>query len=301
MERTLPRLDQLKRFLFIINPIAGEQDKGKFKKLIEEESRTYGWEYEIFSTTGKEDPTEIQKVLDSLDPEVVFAVGGDGTVNMVAKLLAGSGKVMGIIPAGSGNGLAKDLKIPNNNMPAALETLLHGQVQEIDTLHANEHFFMHLADVGFNAHIVKLFNRSNSRGLTTYIKFVLKEFFKYPTHHFDIETDNGSFSGRAFMVTVANSNQFGSNLTINPEGNWSDGKFEIIIIKRFPKKQALMIFWRLLNKRIQFSPHCLIIKCTKAKVRCAKKRTLQYDGEIARKLKEVSFQIKHRNLRIITP
>ena len=297
----LPRLDQLNRFLFIINPIAGERDKGSFKKLIEEESRIYGWEYEIFSTTGKEDPAEIKKVLESLDPEVVFAVGGDGTVNMVAKILAGSKRILGIIPAGSGNGLAKDLKIPQNNMPAALETLLHGQVKEIDTLRANEHFFMHLADVGFNAHIVKLFNRSSSRGLSTYIRFVLKEFFKYPTHYYDIETDNGSFSGNAFMITVANSNQFGSNLTINPDGDWADGKFEIIIIRPFPKKQALMVFWRLMTKKIKFSPYCIILKCTRAKVRCAKRRTLQFDGEVAKKIKEVNFRIHHRNLRIITP
>lgn len=296
-----PRLNELKRFLFVINPIAGERNKEEYQEMIEYHANTYGWTYKIFLTTGKEDPQAVQKILDEYDPEVVFAVGGDGTVNMVAERLDGTHRVLGIIPAGSGNGLAKDLHIPHNNSEAAMDTLLHGQIKQIDTLRANDYFFMHLADIGFNAHIVKLFNRSKKRGLSNYMRFVVKEFFKYSTHSYEVETDNGNFSGEAFMVTVANSNQFGSNLTINPDGNWSDGKFEMIIIKPFPKKQALMVFWRLLTKKITFSPYCIVLKCTRARVRCQKKRSLQYDGEIAKKVKEVDFKIHHQNLKIIVP
>lgn len=301
MEGKIPRLDQLKRYLFIINPIAGAIDKGEFQQRIKEESETYEFEYKEYLTTGKEDRKEIQKLLDSYDPELVFAVGGDGTVNTVADLLAGSKRVLAIIPAGSGNGLAKDLHIPQNDLPAALEQLLHGKVEEIDTLRANNYFFMHLADIGFNAHIVKLFSKSKTRGLLTYIRFVVKEFFKYPMNYYEADTDNGHFQGNAFMITVANSNQYGSNLTINPDGNWSDGKFELIIIKRFPKKQAFALFFRLLTKKIKFSPHCIIIPCTQASIRCEKKKTLQYDGEIAGKVREVQFSITHKNLRILLP
>lgn len=297
----LPRLNTLKRYLFVINPIAGERSKDDFDTVIEEYSDQYKLEYKRFYTTGKNDPEQISLLLESFDPEVVVAVGGDGTVSMVAKILAGTKRVFAILPAGSGNGLSKDLQIPQNNASQAMDSLLHGYIVEMDTLRANEHFFLHLADVGFNAHIVKLFNRSSSRGLKTYIKFVLKEFFKYPTYHYEVETDNGNFTGNAFMITVANSNQFGSNLTINPDGKCTDGKFEVIIIKRFPKKQALMVFWHLLRKKIKFSPYCIILSCTRAKVRCAKKRTLQYDGEVSRKLREVNFSIQPKNLRIIIP
>lgn len=299
--KELPRLNELKRYLYVINPIAGERSKDDFDAVIQEYSEHYGLEYKLFHTTGQDDVQQIRALLSAYDPEVVMAVGGDGTVNMVARIIAGSKRILGILPAGSGNGLSKDLQIPQNNASLAMERLLHGHVSEMDTLYANQYFFMHLADIGFNAHIVKLFSRSNSRGLKTYIKFVLKEFFKYPTYHYEVETDNGNFSGNAFMITVANSNQFGSNLTINPDGNCSDGKFEVIIIKRFPKKQALAVFWRLLSKKIKFSPYCIILKCTRATVRCAKKRSLQYDGEIARKVREVNFKIKHQNLRIIIP
>lgn len=300
MENTL-RLDKVERYLFVINPIAGERNKEDFIKLIESERKVYGWSYKVYMTTGKNDSVLAKEVMESFDPEVVIAVGGDGTVNMVAEMISGTGRILGIIPAGSGNGLAKDLHIPHNNLKGAFETLLHGQVKEIDTLRANQHFFMHLADIGFNAHIVKLFSKSKSRGLTTYMKFVLKEFYSYPNNYYEIETDGGSFEGNAFMITIANSNQFGSNLTINPDGNWSDGKFEVIIIKRFPKKQALMLFFRLLTKQIKFSPYCIILKCTRAKIRCEKKKTLQYDGEIAKRIREAEFRIWHRNLKIIVP
>lgn len=300
MQNTL-RLDKVERYLFVINPIAGERDKDDFISLIESESKVYGWSYKIYMTTGKKDALEAKKIIESFDPEVVIAVGGDGTVNMVAEMISGTGRILGIIPAGSGNGLAKDLHIPHNNLKAAFETLLHGQVKEIDTLRANQYFFMHLADIGFNAHIVKLFNKSKSRGLITYIRFVLKEFYSYPNNYYEIETDNGSFHGRAFMITIANSNQFGSNLTINPDGNWSDGQFEVIIIKRFPKKEAFMLFFRLLTKQIKFSPHCIILKCTRAKVICEKKKTLQYDGEIGKRIREANFSIQHKNLKIIVP
>lgn len=297
----LPRLTELKRYLYIINPIAGERSKDDFDGVIKEYSQNYDLDYKLYHTTGKDDAQQINQLLESFDPQVVMAVGGDGTVNMVAEIIAGSKRVLGILPAGSGNGLSKDLQIPQNNADLAMDRLLHGHVISMDTLCANEHFFMHLADVGFNAHIVKLFNRSNSRGLSTYIKFVLKEFFKYPTYYYEVETDNGNFTGNAFMITVANSNQFGSNLTINPNGKCTDGKFEVIIIKRFPKKQALAVFWRLLSKKINFSPYCVILQCSRATVRCAKKRTLQYDGEVSKKLREVNFRIHHKNLRIIIP
>ena len=172
MEEGIPRLDQLKRYLFIINPIAGEVDKGEFQKRIKEESKTYGWDYLEYLTTGKEDRKSIQELLESYDPELVIAVGGDGTVNQVAELLAGSKRTLAIIPAGSGNGLAKDLHIPQNDLPRAFEQLLHGQIVEIDTLRANKNFFMHLADIGFNAHIVKLSTYSEFNQLLCVIIFL---------------------------------------------------------------------------------------------------------------------------------
>lgn len=301
MLQNQPVLPRLKKFLFVLNPIAGERDKTEVYSLIKRYANEYRWQYSIFRTSGENDKEYLRKAIDEFTPEAVVAIGGDGTVSLVGQVLENTELIMGIIPAGSGNGLSKDLKIPQNNFSAAFESLVKGYVVSMDTLRANEYFFVHLADIGFNAHIVKLFNRGKGRGLSSYVKHVLKEWYKYPIHHYDIHTDNGSFSGKAFMVTVANSNQFGSNLTINPDGHWGDGRFEVIIIKPFTKIQAIRIFWRLLTRRIKFSPYFTIISCTKAHIKCEKRKTLQYDGEIAEKIREVNFKIKPGALRMIVP
>lgn len=299
--KSTPRLDQIKRFLFVVNPVAGGTDKEGFYRILEENGDILKWEYEICKTTGTDDPESIRKNIKSFQPQVVVAVGGDGTVSMLAKILEGTDYILGIVPAGSGNGLSKDMGIPQNNFKRAFDSLIHGKVVKIDTLSANGYFFMHLADIGFNAHIVKLYDKSDSRGLSTYIRFVLQEFFKYDSHYYEVETDKGNFRGHAFMITIANSRQFGSRLTINPDGDWSDGQFEITIIKTFPKRAALKLFWRLLTKKIKYSPNSVILKCSRAKINCRNARTLQYDGEVAGKFKEVNVSIAHKNLQIITP
>lgn len=295
------QLHKLKKYLFVINPISGEVDKSDLAEMLNDFAATYKWNYKVYNTNGQDDKKQLRGLIQEFKPEIVVAAGGDGTVSLVAQLIEGTDLVLGIIPAGSGNGFSKDLGIPQNNFSAALQSLIHGRIVKMDTLLANEYFFMHLADIGFNAHIVKLFNKSSSRGLITYMRFVLREFFKYPTNYYRIITDQGEFKGNAFMVTVANSNQYGSNLTINPDGHWGDGKFEVIIIKRFAKKEAVRIFYRLLTKKINFSPHCIIIQCTRATVFCEKKKTLQYDGEFARKVRKVDFSIKPGNLQVIVP
>lgn len=297
----IPRPDQIERFLFVVNPIAGGTSKEDFYRIIEENSKIFKWEYDVYTTTGQNDPASIWEHIENFHPQAVVAVGGDGTVSMVAQLLKGTAYILGIVPAGSGNGLSKDIGIPQNNLQLAFDALLHGEVVKIDTLQANDYFFMHLADLGFNAHIVKLYDNSESRGLTTYIRFVLQELFKYHAHTYDVETDNGSFRGRAFMITIANSRQFGSSLTINPDGNWADGQFEVVIIKPFPKIQALGLFWQMIRKKIRFSSKSTIIKCSQATISCRKKRTLQYDGEVAGKVKEVNFSIAPQSLRIMVP
>lgn len=300
-EQKEKKINELKRYLFVINPISGEVDKSDLAALVDNFALTYKWDYKVYNTTGKDDKQQLTSLLEEFEPEIVVAAGGDGTVSLVAQLLQGTSMVLGIIPAGSGNGLSKDLGIPQSNFQAALNALIHGKIAPMDTLMANDFFFMHLADVGFNAHIVKLFNKSASRGLSTYARFVLREFFKYPMNYYEVITDNGEFRGNAFMVTVANSNQYGSNLTINPDGHWGDGKFEVIIIKRFDKKEALKLLYKLLVKQIKFSPHCIIIPCTKATVYCEKKKTLQYDGELAKKVRKVEFKIHPGHLRVIVP
>lgn len=293
--------DSYHRYLFVVNPISGDRKKENILEQLDSFTSKHKIEHKILKTTGENDEEQIKEEIDLYHPDVVVAVGGDGTVNLVARQIVNSDIALGILPMGSGNGLSKDLGIPQLNKNNAFDLLQSPHVIKIDTLEAGGHFFMHLCDIGFNAHIVKLFSKSKSRGLISYIKFTLREFLSYKTSKYKIKTDNGQFEGNAFMITVANSNQFGSNLTINPMGKCNDGLFEVIIIKRFPRKQALKLFLQLLFKRIIFSPHCLTIQCKEAEIICRKKKVLQYDGEIAGEVKKIKIKIHPHSLNVIVP
>ncbi|CAN5219303.1 diacylglycerol kinase family lipid kinase [soil metagenome] len=290
-----------KKCLFVINPISGDLNKEELAAKIETFFDDNSKEIKILYTTGKDDDSQIKKYLEEFKPHIVVAVGGDGTVNLVAKHLIHKDIIMGILPMGSGNGLSKDLGIPQNNPDKVLEMLKNPKVIEMDTLTANNHFFLHLADIGFNAHIVRLFSKGKKRGLISYIKYTVKEFYKYKTSRYTVDSDYGRFEGRAFMITIANSNQFGSNLTINPNGKYDDGLFEVIIIKRFPRSESFRLFFQLLFKKIIFSPYCIILRCKEVQISSTRKKTVQIDGEIAGRFDKVKVDINPNSLKVIAP
>lgn len=289
------------RYLFVVNPIAGDKNKEEILEDIEVFAEQQGLKIMIMKTTGVNDKETLHQSIRSFQPQAVVAVGGDGTVNLVAQEIVATPIVLGIVPLGSGNGLSKDLGIPQNDIEATLNLLRFSRIAEIDTLEVNNHFFIHLCDLGFNAHIVKLFNQSGKRGLLSYIKFSIREFFRFKTFKFRLYADGRSIKGNAFMITIANSNQFGSNITINPEGKMDDGKFEVILIRRFPRRKILGLFFHMLTNRIKFSPYCEIISCKAAKIITKKRNTLQYDGEIAGNVREVKVKINPNNLKVFVP
>lgn len=296
-----PEQQKFNKYLFIVNPISGGTEKDQILELIEEGALNHQLEFKIFQTTGDNDNQKIGELIQDFDPEVVVAAGGDGTVNMVARHLLNTKKILGILPIGSGNGLAKDLEIPQFTNRRTLEVLFKPRVIQIDTLEANNKFFMHIADLGFNAKIVKLFNNSKHRGIISYMVFSVKEFFKFKTFRYSITTDSEHQKGNAFMIVIANTNSYGTNITINPDGKANDGQFEVVIIRRFPKKKILSLMFRLITRRINFFPYSIVMKCKKATINTRKKHTLQFDGEIAERLNKVDFSINPRSLNIIVP
>lgn len=296
METSNPR-----KFLFVINPISGGTGKEEIVRQIEAFCENNKILPRLYFTSGRNDRAKIKKEIEAFGPEVIVASGGDGTVNLVAEQILHTEKALGILPTGSGNGLAKDLKIPQMNLQSALDVLIHPKIRSIDTLTANGKYFMHICDLGFNAHVVKLFNKTKKRGLLSYMRFSISEFFKYKTFRYQITTDRAMHKGLAFMITIANSNQFGSNLTINPDGRVDDGEFEIIIIKRFPRKKIFSILFRLLTHRINFSPYSIVLKARQAVIKTKKAKTLQYDGEILGKITTVEIKINPGSLKVLAP
>jgi len=285
----------------VINPIAGDHAKDDLPEMISAFAERHQLAHALLWTTGKNDKAAIREKLETWDPEVVVAAGGDGTVNLVAHHLRNSERILGIIPLGSGNGIAKDLDIPQWLTGQSLELLKKGKIHTMDTLDVNGHFCLHITDIGFNARIVRLFNKDRSRGLWTYLKHTVREFFQYQYLRISVSSAERHFKARAFMAAAANSNRFGSNLTINPEGRFDDGVFEVIVIKRFPRKEALRLFFRLLFQRIQFSPYCIYFRTREVKIRLRRRTTLQVDGEDLGRVSSVHVKILPQSLRVLVP
>lgn len=286
--------------LFVINPIAGDIDKSDLEEQVEEICREHKITPLIYKTTGDDDAGHIKRLLNEKKADAVFAVGGDGTVSLVAALLIDQKIPLGIIPLGSGNGLSKDLNIPQD-IEEALELIYHHIVRSIDTLEINGHPSIHLSDLGFNALVVKRFCDGDSRGPGAYAWIALQEYLGYEPKHYTIETDTERFEGEAFMVTIANANAFGSNAAINPNGILNDGRFEICLIERFPKAAGLGILYKLYTDSIDTSVYTRKLTCRTATIYNTDNEVMHIDGEPVDLGKEVRVTIKPRSLQVLLP
>lgn len=182
----------------------------------------------------------------------LIALGGDGTVNRAAQAIVNSDLILGIVPLGSGNGLARHLKIPMN-IDKSIQLILEGKTKKIDACKINDIFFFCTSGVGFDAHIGKLFAKSKTRGFKTYFKIVASQFFKYECETYELIFDGKTISTEAFLITFANANQYGNNTYIAPNADICDGKIDIVILKPFKFINSPVIALRLFNKTIDKS------------------------------------------------
>lgn len=289
-----------KKLLFVINPISGGVDKDDAETHIQNFCQQHGIEPVIFRTSGQEDALQAMVLCTDHCPDAVIATGGDGTVNLVGTMLIGKNLPMGIIPLGSGNGLSKDLKIPQE-FDEALQVVQRFNVQAIDTLCINDIPSLHLSDVGFNALIVKRFSEGDTRGPSAYAWNLVKEYAGYEPKSYEIITDKDYFKGKAFMVTIANANMFGSNATINPDGEIDDGLFEVCILEEFPKVAGLNILYQMYRTNINDSLYSKVFKCRRATIHNVDKELMQIDGEPMEAADTLEVTILPKSLKVILP
>lgn len=286
--------------LLVLNPIAGDIDKEALEEDIAAICGEHNIRHHLYRTTGDNDAEEIKRLMEAQQPDAVFAIGGDGTVSLVAALLIGTKTPLGIIPLGSGNGLSKDLNIPQDT-EEALELIHRHVVRNIDTLDINGQSSIHLSDLGFNALVVQRFCEGDSRGPGAYAWIALQEYLSYEPKKYKIETDNECFEGEAFMVTIANANAFGSNAAINPSGILNDGRFEICLIERFPKAAGIGILYKLYTDSIDTSVYTRKLTCRRATIYNLEHEVMHIDGEPVELGEVVNVQIKHKSLKVILP
>jgi diacylglycerol kinase (ATP) len=285
--------------LFIINDKAGNKSFSDLKQTILNHSIKHQYKAIIFSLNHVLQLEEaIQNQIKIHNPKIVVAAGGDGTVNLISSILKNTDTILAILPLGSANGMAKDLNLPEGLLPN-LDLLVNGKVVNIDLLLVNDKISIHLADVGLNARIVKRFQLDKKRGLLVYAKHLFAEVFFLKKYRFKIYYDGEYKKVKAVSITFANATSYGIGAAINPTGILNDGFFEICIVKPFPIHQLFKITWQMFRKRLAYSAYFEIIKCRKATVKCNRNTTLQNDGEIMGKMKEINLKCLPKSLWVL--
>jgi YegS/Rv2252/BmrU family lipid kinase len=286
------------KILFVINHKSGAGNDTSLKGLIAKVAKAEGFDFQIYSMTGN-DEENIRAEIKKFKPSIVSAAGGDGTVKLIAKILANTRIILSIIPYGSANGMAKELAI--TKIDFALELLSQGNPKPIDLVDINGEICVHLADVGLNARVVKRFEKDTKRGIITYAKHLFGEMFLLKNYRFQISYDGKNIIRKAVSITFANASKYGTGAIINPEGILDDGKFELVIVKPFPRIKLLSIAWKMFVGRLHTSDYVEIISCKKATVVSNRRTTLQIDGEVIGKVKEINSVVMPKALRVLVP
>ena len=223
-----------RKIVYLINPISGTRGKSSLVALLKRKTIEAGIEFDILHSNPKGEYEFLREKIKSEKITDVVVCGGDGTINPVVNALQKISVRIGIIPMGSGNGLAFTAHIPSQPS-SALQVIFKGRALPTDAFYINDEFSCMLCGIGFDAAVAHQFAQQKRRGLQTYIKTSIIEFFKAQPYHFRIEAGNKSFEVDAFFISIANSNQFGNNFTIAPQASLSDGLLDIVIVKKMSK------------------------------------------------------------------
>lgn len=234
----------MRNILFFINPISGTRSKAHLERKIIKKCLEHTIRFEILPTLADGDYSFLDKKIKEDKITDVVICGGDGTLSPVISFLLHSNINIGIIPMGSGNGLAFTAKIPHT-VDKALDIIIKGNTKLTDTFLINEKLSCMLCGIGLDAQVALDFAKQKKRGLLTYITQTFKNFLSASPYHFEIKTKDVTFKVEAFFISIANSNQFGNNFTIAPKASLSDGLLDIVIVKKMSK--PLMI-WSVLKQ-----------------------------------------------------
>src|SRR5687768_1858650 len=267
------------KILFVINPMAGGVNHEKTILALEEAVKAQGYDATFCLTTGEDDESRIKRQIDTVKPDRVVTGGGDGTIQLVAKILLPYDLTIGILPLGSANGLATALEIPKDPM-AALENILKStKTRPMDMLKFNdEHLCIHLSDIGVNALIVKKYEEGGERGMLGYAKYLLSAIQETPLHHVTIRTPHETVHKEGYMMAFANAHKYGTGVQIS-EGSVSDGKFEICNVEKVTLDDAIKAGLTALNVFVDKDMFSDVITCKAAEIKIEPEAHFQIDGE----------------------
>jgi YegS/Rv2252/BmrU family lipid kinase len=282
--------DVPKKVLFIINPISGGKSKKKFIDYLDK-INPLGFEIHIAIWEKKNQWQEILAMINSLKYDIIAAVGGDGTVNLIGSALINKKIPMAIIPFGSGNGLARHLKIPLDPFKA-IQLIFTGQNVPIDVGILNGKPFFCTSGCGFDAVVAHAFATSGTRGLFGYATQTFKALTKYKSPVFEIELANQTIiTSEGFLLTIANANQYGNDVKIAPSASVLDGKLNFTLIKPFPLSKTVNILGQLSSGKIETNSFTTSDLGTNYRITSSTPFPVHIDGEPAGFTKDAKFSI----------
>ena len=288
-----------KRITFIINPISGTQKKDHLPQLINEMIDHEQFDVELRTTEYAGHAAELARQFATEGTDVVVAVGGDGTVNEVARSLVHTETALGIIPCGSGNGLARHLCLPID-MRKALQVINNCRIEAFDYGVINDLPFFCTCGMGFDAFISLKFAEAGKRGPVTYIENVLKEGLRYRPEQYEIIDDNGSARYKAFLIACANASQYGNNAYIAPGATMKDGLMDVIIMEPFDALEAPQIAADLFMKTLGNNSKIKTFRTKSIHIKRSQPGAIHYDGDPIMTGTDIDVSIEHLGIRIVT-
>jgi diacylglycerol kinase (ATP) len=292
-------MNSQKKFLLVINPISGDNDKTEMVSATREHAAKEGIEIIEYETTGDDDEGKIRDLYEEHAPQRILVVGGDGTIKTVAEAVEHHDVVIGVLPAGSANGLSVDLQLPKD-LTEIIEIAFHNDYMEMDMVCINDKKSLHLSDIGANAELIRNYENSNIRGKLGYalqaINTItdLEEPFKAT-----IEAEGNTIETEARMIVIANTKRYGTGVTINPIGIMDDGKFEIVILKNLD----LLFIGKILAGKISLegNENVEIISTQQATITTNFPVCFQIDGEFCGEVDKLNVKILHKQMKVAIP
>jgi len=289
-----------KSIIFIINPKAGVKRNVNFTKLIQKIFSVSDYKYELLTTKTPNHATELAVGAVNKNIAFVVAIGGDGTVNEVAKALVNSKTTLGIVPSGSGNGFARHLKIPLK-AEQALKLIADRNVLKADTFFVNNFFSVNVSGVGLEAHIAHLFAKAKGRGFWNYARLSLGEFLKYKPFRVRMIIDGIEAEKEIISLSFANSSQYGNNVRIAPRASVVDKQLEVCMMKKFPLIGSIGFGWKMMNGHADNSKYLEVKSGKHVKVFSEVELPLHIDGEPTGFAKEFNVMIIPASLNVAVP
>lgn len=290
-------INSKQKILFIINPISGVGKQKIVEKLVSTHLDKTKFDIDIAYTKRAKHAIEIS-VNNVNKYDIIVAVGGDGTVNEIGKNLINSNTTLAIIPAGSGNGLARDLKI-SMNIKKAIMLINEGQTKLIDVVKINNDYFIGTAGVGFDAYISWKFDEVSKRGFWTYLKIALKGFIKYKSLDYTVHYNGIKETiEKGMLVTFSNSKQYGNNILISPNSKIDDGLVKLISVRKFPLIYLPVFGYYLLSKKIHQFKYTQVITSEKI-ILINPEKKIHIDGEPIEMDNKLEIEVMHKSLKVI--